>query len=61
MPIEEFYARSESDVVTFTRGAIHFSASLVKNKGLAEFEYARIGIDPELRRCPGERGDIERQ
>ena len=50
MPIEEFYARSESDVVTFTLRALQFSASLVKNKGLEKFEYARIGIDPELRR-----------
>ena len=50
MPIEEFYARSESDVVTFTKAAIHFSASLVNNKGLAKLEGVRIGIDSELRR-----------
>jgi hypothetical protein len=50
MPIEEFYSRSESDVVTFTMRALQFSASLVKNRELAGFEYARIGVDPELRR-----------
>jgi hypothetical protein len=50
MPIEEFYGRPESDIVTFTEKSLHFSASLVKNKGLSEFEYARIGVDPELRR-----------
>jgi len=50
MPIEPFYARSESDVVTFTKTQLHFSASLVEKKGLAEFEYARIGVDSELRR-----------
>ena len=50
MPIEEFYARSQSEVVTFTLRSIHFSASLVKEKGLGEMAYARIGVDPELRR-----------
>jgi hypothetical protein len=50
MSIEDFYARSESDVVTFGKTQINFSASLVKKEGLLDFEYARIGVDPELRR-----------
>ena len=50
MPIEDFYARSESDVVTFDKVQIHFSASLVEKRQLLEYEYARIGVDPELRR-----------
>jgi hypothetical protein len=50
MPIEEFYARSETDVVTFTFRSLQFSASLVKEKKLAEFNYARVGVDSELRR-----------
>lgn len=50
MVIEEFYARSESDVVTFDKGQIHFSASLVEKYRLTEYEYARVGVDQELRR-----------
>jgi hypothetical protein len=50
MPIVDFYARSESDVVTFDKTQISFSASLVDNLQLLEYDYARIGIDPELRR-----------
>jgi hypothetical protein len=50
MPIEDFYARSESDVVTFTKTQINFSASLVEKKHLLDCDYARIGVDPELRR-----------
>jgi hypothetical protein len=50
MPIEDFYARSEADVVTFSRNQVHFSASLVKSYGLDQYEYIRIGIDSEMRR-----------
>ena len=50
MAIEEFYARSESDVVVFTLRTITFSASLVKKFKLDCYDYARIGIDSELRR-----------
>lgn len=48
--IEEYYARSESDAVTFSFRTIAFSASLVKKHGLDVFDYARVGIDSELRR-----------
>lgn len=48
--IEEYYARSESDAVTFSFRAIAFSASLVKKHGLDGFDYIRVGIDSELRR-----------
>ena len=50
MPIEEFYARSESDAVTFAKTQIHFSASLVTKKNLLDYEYVRIGVDTELRK-----------
>lgn len=51
MVIEAFYARSETDVITFSRDRkLRFSASLVVKFGLGEFQYARIGTDPELRR-----------
>lgn len=50
MSIEDFYARSESDVVMFGKTQINFSASLVKKEGLLDFEYARVGVDTELRR-----------
>ena len=50
MAIQEFYARSESKIVTFDKTQIHFSASLVEKYNLLEYEYARIGIDDELRR-----------
>ena len=48
--IEEYYARSESDAVTFSFRTIAFSTSLVKKHGLDGFDYARVGIDSELRR-----------
>ena len=50
MPIEEFYARSETDIVTFTKKQIQFSSSLIKAHGLSDYGYVRIGIDSELRR-----------
>lgn len=50
MAIEDFYARSESDVVTFTKKQIHFSTSLVKAYKLDQYDYVRIGVDSELRR-----------
>ncbi len=50
MAIEEFYARSVGDVVTFSGGKLRFSASLGKKLGLDGFSYARIGVDTELRR-----------
>jgi hypothetical protein len=50
MAIEEFYARSEADVVTFSNGKLRFSASLVKKIDLNNFQYTRIGVDTELRR-----------
>ncbi len=50
MAIEDFYARSESDVLMFGKTQINFSASLVEKEGLLDFEYARVGVDPELRR-----------
>ena len=50
MPIIDFYARSESDVVTFSKTQINFSASLVEKIKLLDCDFARIGVDPELRR-----------
>jgi len=51
MGIQEFYARSEADVVTFQKGGkLRFSASLVKRLGLDTYQFARIGVDSELRR-----------
>lgn len=50
MPIEEFYARSETDVVTFSKYQVFFSSSLVKAHRLKDFDYVRIGTDSELRR-----------
>ncbi len=50
MPIEDFYARSETDVVTFAKTQLHFSASLVEKHNLLEYDYARMGFDSELRR-----------
>lgn len=50
MPIEEFYARSETPVVVFTQRTIQFSASLVEERNLAGHNYVRIAVDEELRR-----------
>jgi len=51
MAIEEFYARSETDAVTFSKDRkLRFSASLVKRLSLATYQYVLIGVDDELRR-----------
>jgi len=50
MPIEDYYARSETDVVTFSKTQVHFSSSLVESHGLDQYDYIRVGIDSELRR-----------
>lgn len=50
MTIEDYYARSETDLITFSRSQVHFSSSLVKSFGLEQFDYIRIGVDSELRR-----------
>jgi hypothetical protein len=50
MPIEEFHARSESDVVTFDKVQMAFSSSLVKKHKLMDYDYVRVGVDPEFRR-----------
>ena len=51
MAIEEFYARSETDAVTFSRDRkLRFSASLVKRLSLETYQYVLIGVDAELRR-----------
>jgi hypothetical protein len=51
MAIEEFYARSETDAVTFSKDRkLRFSASLVKRLGLETQQYVLIGVDAELRR-----------
>jgi hypothetical protein len=50
MAIEEFYSRSEHEVVSFDLKNINFSVSLVEKYGLEDLDYARIGIDPELHR-----------
>lgn len=48
--IDEYYARSESDAVTFSFRTIAFSVSLVKKYSLDSFDYVRAGVDSELRR-----------
>ena len=51
MAIEEFYARSETDAVTFSKDRkLRFSASLVERLGLGTYQYVLIGVDDELRR-----------
>jgi hypothetical protein len=51
MPIEEFYARTEADAVTFSRDRkLRFSASLVKRLSLDAYQAVLIGVDAELRR-----------
>ncbi len=48
--IEDFYSRAQSEVVTFSKTTVSFSVSLVEKYNLDGMEYARVGIDEELRR-----------
>ncbi|MBW1780996.1 MAG: hypothetical protein JRL30_09685 [Deltaproteobacteria bacterium] len=48
--IEDFYSRSQSEIVTFSKTTVSFSVSLVERYGLEDLGYARIGVDEELRR-----------
>jgi hypothetical protein len=50
MAIQEVYVRGQANMVTFTTHDLQFSSSLVKEKELEKFEYARLGVDEELRR-----------
>ena len=50
MPIKEVYIRGKSNIVTFTTHDLQFSSSLVEEKGLMKFDYARLGVDEELHR-----------
>src|SRR5712692_9322523 len=51
MAIEEFYAGSETDAVTFSKDRkLRFSASLVKRLSLETYQFVLIGVDAELRR-----------
>ena len=50
MPLEEYYAKSESENVTFGPKQLRFSASLIKKYDLSKYGHARIAVDPELRR-----------
>ena len=50
MPIKEVHIRGKSNIVTFTTHDLQFSSSLVKEKELEEFGYARLGVDEELHR-----------
>jgi len=50
MPIEDYYAKSESANVTFAKTQLYFSAALVKKYDLLKYQHVRIGIDSELRR-----------
>ncbi len=48
--IEDFYSRAQSEVVTFSKTTVSFSVSLVEKYDLENMEYARVGVDEELRR-----------
>jgi hypothetical protein len=50
MPIQEVHMRGKANIVTFTTHDLQFSSSLVAEKGLDKYEYARLGVDDELHR-----------
>lgn len=50
MPIKEIFIGGQLNVVTFTTHDLQFSSSLVEQKGLQKFEYARLGVDQQLHR-----------
>jgi len=50
MPIERYYGKAETALVTLGEKQLHFAASLVGERGLGKFNYVQIGVDPELRR-----------
>ena len=50
MAIKEIHIRGKTNIVTFTTHDLQFSSSLVEEKKLRDYGYARLGVDAEERR-----------